>query len=157
MSADILKRTTFVVADAERSAQFYVDVFGWTVWYDNIVKADQRFPPSGAPDLADVRLIIVEPAGAEIGKLGLMQYLDPPFDTGTQTNRTMVRMGEPILVWNSSDIEGVYQRARAANANIVTAPVDWTVPAPDGKNTIRLRSISLFDPNGIYMEISQHI
>ena len=51
-------------------------------------------------------------------------------------------------------VDGVYQRALQAGATIVTKPFDWTVPGHDGK-TVNLRSISLFDPNGIYLEISQ--
>ncbi|MEO0996114.1 MAG: VOC family protein [Pseudomonadota bacterium] len=156
MSADILKRTTFIVADAEAAAAFYRDVFGWTVWYDNIVAADVRFPPSGAPDLAEVRLIILEALDPKVGKLGLLQYLRPPFDTGVATRRTKVRMGEPILVIETGDIDAVHERAVAAGATVVTAPVDWQVPSPDGGSTIHLRTISLFDPNGIYMEISAH-
>ena len=39
---DLLKRTTFIVRDAEASATFYQQVFGWTVWYDNVVKADHH-------------------------------------------------------------------------------------------------------------------
>lgn len=157
MSTDIMKRTTFIVADAQASARFYQEVFGWTIWYDNIVLADHRFPPSGAADKAQVRLIIVEPGGTDLGKLGFLEYLDPPFDVGTPSGRSKVRMGEPILVWNTQDVESLYQRALAANADVVTAPADWTVPAAGGKGETHLRSISLFDPNGIYMEISQHM
>ncbi len=154
--ANILKRTTFVVADAEKSAKFYADVFGWTVWYDNVLQADRRFPPSGAPDNADVRLIILQAEDAKIGKLGLLEYVDPPFDTGITVNRTKIRCGEPILVIETDDVNGVYERAQAAGATVITSPVDWTVPAPDGASSIHLRSVSLFDPNGIYMEVSEH-
>lgn len=156
MNVGILKRTTFIVADAESSARFYQDVFGWTVWYDNIVRADHRFPPSGAADMAEVRLIILEADDPVVGKLGLLQYLDPPFDVGTAKGRTKVRMGEPILVIETSDIHGIHERAVAAGASVVTEPVDWRVPSPDGESTIHLRSISMFDPNGIYMEVSEH-
>ena len=153
---NILKRTTFVVADAERSAKFYAEVFGWTVWYDNKLQADARFPPSGAPDNAEVRLIILQAEDPKIGKLGLLEYLVPPFDTDAPENRTKVRFGEPILVIETDDVDGVYQRAQAAGANVITSPVDWTVPAPDGVSSIHLRSVSLYDPNGIYMEVSAH-
>lgn len=156
MSMDILKRTTFIVADAKASAEFYVKVFGWTVWYDNQLKADHRFPPSGAPDQAEVKLVIVQAADPKIGKLGFLEYLEPPFDTGALKQRTMVRMGEPILVVETGDVDGVYQRARALGANVVTEPVDWEVPGPDGQSVIHLRSVSMFDPNGIYMEVSAH-
>lgn len=153
---DVLKRTTFIVADALGSAKFYMDVFGWHVWYDNIVKADGRFPPSGAPDLAEVRLVILEAADPKIGKLGLLEYLNPPFDTGVAARRTKVRMGEAILVVETADVDDVYQRALTAGATVVTKPVDWEVPSADGNSTIKLRTVSLFDPNGIYMEVSAH-
>lgn len=156
MDTALLKRTTFVVADAATSAKFYSDVFGWSVWYDNIVRADHRFPPSGAPDQAEVHLIILEAEDPKIGKLGLLQYLDPPFDTTLPPQRDTIRMGEAILVIETDDVDGVFERATAAGANVVTEPVDWQVPTPDGKASIHLRTISLFDPNGIYMEVSSH-
>jgi len=156
MDMGVLKRTTFIVADAEASAEFYQRVFGWTVWYDNIVRADRRFPPSGAPDNAEVRLIILQANDPTIGKLGLLQYLQPPFDVGILQGRTNVRMGEPILVIEVDDVDAVFERASTTDANVVTPPVDWEVPSPDGNSTIKLRTISLFDPNGIYMEVSAH-
>ncbi len=156
MDIGILKRTTFVVADAKNAAQFYQDVFGWTVWYDNVVKADHRFPPSGAPDMAEVRLVILEAKDAKIGKIGFLEYLNQPIDTGHLVNRTKIRMGESILVIESKDVHGVYERAIEAGGNVITKPVDWQVPTPDGKGVIDLRTVSLFDPNGIYLEVSDH-
>lgn len=156
MDTGIFKRTTFIVADAEKSAEFYKNVFGWKVWYDNIVKADHRFPPSGAPDMAEVRLIILEAADPKIGKLGLLEYIDAPFDTGVVENRTKVRMGEPVLVIETENADALHDRAVQAGATIVSAPVDWYVPTPDGQGEIHLRSTSFFDPNGIYMEVSAH-
>ena len=152
----MLKRTTYIVADARASAEFYQHVFGWTVWYDNVLPADHRFPPSGAPGPADVHLIILQANDPKIGKLGLLQYLDPPFDAGQVRNRTRVRMGEAILVIETPDVDGVYDRALQTGATLVTPPVDWTVPTPDGQGSILLRTISMFDENGIYMEVSSH-
>jgi len=156
VNTDILKRTTFIVADAESSAAFYQQVFGWTIWYDNIVRADHRFPPSGAPDKAEVRLIILQAKDPKLGKLGLLEYLDQPFDQGALANRTKVRMGETILVIETEDVDGVYQRAKDAGATVITEPVNWQVPSPDGQSVINLRTVSMFDRNGIYMEVSAH-
>lgn len=144
--------------DAEASAKFYQDVFRWSVWYDNVLHADHRFPPSGAEDQAKVRLIVLQAQDAQIGKLGLLQYLDSPFapDQVPASERRRVRMGETILVLSSTDVDGVYQRALTAGAEVVTSPVDWFVPGPDGSAQIHLRTVSFFDPNGIYMEVSDH-
>ena len=151
--ADLFRRTTFIVPDAAAAARFYVDVFGWTPWYDNVLAVDRRFPPA-APDGARAHLIILKVEDERIGMLGLLQYLEAPFDTAVPVNRSKVRMGEPILVIETRDIDGVHERARAAGANIVTPPVDWTVPSNDGQGVIHLRTMSLFDPNGIYMEVN---
>ncbi|WP_394972716.1 VOC family protein [uncultured Croceitalea sp.] len=150
----ILRRATFVVPDAEVAAQFYIDVFQWKVWYDDIVHCDERFPPSGAPHLAETRVIILESADPALGKLGFIHYTDAPFDTGLVTKRTKIRVGEPLVVINTTDIDDIYNKAIAAGATVVTTPANWTVPGADGKK-IQLRSSSMFDPSGIYLEISQ--
>ncbi len=156
MDIGILKRTTFIVPDAEKAATFYSMVFGWTIWYNNVLKADERFPPSGAADKAQVKLVILQAIDPKLGKIGFLEYIDPPFDTGFLSNRDKVRMGEPILVIESQDIHGVFERAKAAGAKIITQPVDWYVPDASGESKIHLRTISMFDPNGIYMEVSDH-
>src|SRR5689334_18927298 len=153
MADAILKRTTFLVPDAERAAKFYMDVFGWTKWYDNQVAVHASFPPA-APHNAPCRLILLKVEDPAIGMLGLMQYLSPPFDAGVKKGRTKVQMGDPILVIETKDIDVIYPRAVKAGATIVAAPTDWEVPSHDGKSVIKLRTMSLFDPNGIYMEVN---
>lgn len=153
MTDAILRRTTFLVPDAEAAADFYVEVFGWTRWYDQTLSVDHRFPPA-APDGARAHLVLIKAQDPRIGMLGLMQYLDPPFDTAVKTNRSRVSMGEAILVIEAQDLDGIHERARARGATIITPPVDWEVPTHDGKDVFRLRSLSMFDPNGIYMEVN---
>ncbi|MEE4175107.1 MAG: VOC family protein [Xanthomonadales bacterium] len=153
---DLLKRTTFIVEDADAAARFYETVFGWRRWYDQQLVADRRFPPTGSDEDSAVHLVILETSDPVIGKLGFLQYLDPPFEAMTPAPRDRVRPGEPILVVATKDVDGVHERAVAAGASVVTPPVDWTVPAPNGASRIHLRSVSLFDPNGIYLEVSAH-
>ena len=154
MERDFLKRTTFVVNDAKKAAQFYIDVFGLEVWYDNMLQADHRFPPSGAPDKAEVHLILL--ASPE-GKLGFMSYQDVPFDTSVPSNRSKVKMGEPILVFGTEDVDQLTERAIEAGAQVVSGPANWRVPTPDGQSTTHLRMVAFFDPEGIYMEVSQRL
>ncbi len=155
MTTNILRRTTFVVPDADAAARFYSDVFGWTRFYDNPVKVHERFPPA-APHWAESHLVMLKAQDPKIGMVGFLQYLNPPFDTAVPVARTKVRMGEAILVVQTDDVDAVYPRAVAAGANIIAAPTDWEVPSHDGSSTIRLRTMSMFDPNGIYCEINQH-
>jgi predicted enzyme related to lactoylglutathione lyase len=152
-SVPILRRTTFVVADAEAAAGFYEHVFGWTRFYDQSLVARAGLPPAGPAD-APVKLVLLKAQDPHIGMLGFLQYLEPPFDTGTLVNRTRVRLGEAMLVIQTADVDGIHARAVARGATIVVAPLDWQVPAHDGKGVIRLRSLSMFDPQGIYSEVN---
>jgi hypothetical protein len=104
-----------------------------------------------------VKLVLLKAQDPQIGMVGFLQYLDAPFDTGRVVERTKVRMGESILVVQTDDVRGVHERAVAAGATISMPPTDWSVPSHDGSSTIHLRSMSMFDLDGIYSEINQHL
>ena len=63
-------------------------------------------------------------------------------------------MGEAILAIEAPGVDRIHERAKARGATIVTPPVDWEVPRNDGQGVFKLRTMSLFDPNGIYMEVN---
>ncbi len=151
----ILRRTTFIVPNADEAARFYSEVFGWTRFYDHRLAVHGAFPPA-APHNAPAHLVILKAEDPSIGMLGFLQYLDAPFDTAVPTGRSKVRMGEAILVVQTRDVDGVYRRAMACGANVVSPPLDWQVPSHDGSSVIKLRTMSMFDGNGIYSEINQH-
>jgi len=152
----ILRRTTFVVADAEKSARFYESVFGWMRFYDHRVAVHAGFPPAG-PHNTPCHLVILKAEDAKVGMVGFMQYLEPPFDTAVPTNRSKVRLGETILVTQVTDIDRVEAAARTAGASICTPSTNWEVPSHDGKSVIRLRTMGMFDLNGVYVESNQFL
>jgi predicted enzyme related to lactoylglutathione lyase len=154
--SSILRRTTFIVADAQRSAGFYEKVFGWTRFYDHSLTARAGFPPVGPRD-EPVKLVLLKAEDPLVGMVGFLQYLEPPFDTGVAVQRSKVRMGEAILVIQTDDVDGIHERAMSAGATIATPPTDWQVPSHDGTSVIRLRSMAMFDLDGIYSEINQHL
>lgn len=153
---NIFRRTTFIVPDAEKSANFYIKVFGWKTFYDNGLLAKVGFPPVGPRD-EPVKLVILKAEDPHIGMIGFLQYLDATLDNVIPVNRIKVRMGEPIIVIQTDDACEIHVRSVAAGATISQPPTDWTVPSHDGSSVIHLRSMSMFDPTGIYLEINQHL
>ena len=146
-----LKRTTFVVADADASARFFAEVFGLTEWYRNEFAVDGRFPPA-APDGTRAHLIVLKAEDPAIGMLGFLSYLaDAPAPAGPVA--PTVRMNQPILAFSCDDITALAERARAAGALSVTGPGVWTVPSQSG-DPVRLHTVGVFDPTGIYAEAS---
>jgi catechol 2,3-dioxygenase-like lactoylglutathione lyase family enzyme len=150
---EVLLRSTFIVADIDAAIEFYSKVFGWIVAYDNVLAVDHRFPPA-APDGAPCRLVILQADDPEIGGIGFMQYLEDEIGAGPSKLRQKLRQGEAILVIKSNDPDACYERVIATDAVIVAPPTDWTVPGTTPGQVIKLRTMSLFDPNGIYLEVN---
>jgi hypothetical protein len=90
----------------------------------------------------------------EIGGIGFMKYLDHSMTPGPSKHRRTVGEGEAILVVKSADPDAAYRRILKTEAVVVAPPTDWTVPGPVNGQVIRLRTMSLFDPNGIYLEVN---
>lgn len=156
MTAALLKRTTFIVRDAEAQADFYQAVFGFTRWYDHELAVDHRYPPTGAPDGARARLIICQAQDADVGMIGFLQFLEAELPQRAAGGGRL-RIGDPVLVLNDADVDAVHQRALAAGATISSPPTVWEVPRRDGPGVTRLKMLCLFDPEGHYCEVSTRL
>ncbi len=154
MADGLFKRTTFVVEDAVKAADFYRAVFDWDTWYDNEFPVDGRYPPL-APDGAVARLVMLKGPDPKIGMLGFLSYLEPVAQLKEFGRRPeKLRLGDSILVMEAHDLDVAHERAIANGATIVSPPAHWQAPGPDG-NPIQLRSMAMFDPNGLYSEVGQ--
>jgi catechol 2,3-dioxygenase-like lactoylglutathione lyase family enzyme len=150
---NVLLRGTYIVDDIEAAIAFYRDALGWRLVYDNVLAVDRRFPPA-APDGAPCRLVVFQCEHGEIGGIGFMKYLHHAMAPGPSKHRGKLGAGEPILVVKSVDPDAVYEKVRGTEAVIVSPPANWTVPGYEPGSVIHLRSLSLFDPNGLYVEVN---
>ena len=150
--ADILRRTTLIVRDAEASARFYEHVFGMTRWMDTPFTLSGRQLAAGkAGDVT--RLIIMKCEHDFIGMLGLLQWVDPPLDAPADIP-TRIAFGAPIFVVQAADCAATVERAREHGAHIHADPKTWTVAGVDGR-PIDLVGASLFDPDGYFFEVNE--
>ena len=148
----IPKRTTFIVADAGEVARFYREVLGWQVDYDAPLTLSGGIIPGGSSG-DRVRLIIMGRAGAEIGKIGLLEWVAPKLPAAS-TPTTRVAIGDTVLVADVDDMQALLRRVTAfPGTSIAVAPVDWSFPAPDGSGDIKLISMNYFDPAGVLHEV----
>ena len=152
--AEVLLRPTFIVADMDKAVDFYARVFGWTVIFDQIIKVDGRFPPA-APDGERCRLTVFQVEDPELGGLGFMQYLDHEIPAGPDKHRGRLGQGEAILVVRSADPQACYERVKQTDAVVISPPTDWQVVGAEPGQVIGLCTMSLFDPNGIYIEVNK--
>jgi catechol 2,3-dioxygenase-like lactoylglutathione lyase family enzyme len=157
VNAALLKRTTFLAADAERQASFYTAVLHLTRWYDHELSVDHRYPPTGAPHGARAKLVILQSQDPAVGMIGFLQYLDAPLRIIRPGEAGQLRVGDPVLVFNAPDVDEVHERAVRHGATISSAPAVWEVPQREGSGSTRLKMLSFFDPEGHYCEVSTRL
>ncbi len=150
---DAIKRTTVMVRDAEKAARWYEDVLGMSRWMDTPFTLSGNQLASGKKG-DQTRLIIMKAEHAEIGMIGLLQWVDPIREDIPAKLPTEIPFGTPIFVVASKDTKGAVERARAAGSRIHAEPLDWTVTGADGRQKDMIGA-SFWDLDGNFFEVNQ--
>jgi catechol 2,3-dioxygenase-like lactoylglutathione lyase family enzyme len=150
-----IKRTTLIVRDIQASVEFYTQIMGLKVWYDQEMEVGGQVLPAGEPG-ARVRVAILQGNDPEVGMLGVMQYLDPRIaDPGPYA--THIGTGTAMLVAGAEDVNVIAARMRDAGDRfghtVHCPPQHDEVPGADGQ-TIVLTTMSFFDPDGYFYELN---
>ena len=151
--ADIVKRTTLMVRDAERAARWYEGVLGMTRWMD------VPFTLSGTQLAAGkkgdkTRLVIMQAEHDTIGMIGLLQWVDPVREDVPDELPTEIAFGVPVFVVAAEDARATVDRAREAGSRIHSEPRDWSVAGADGK-VKDMVGASFWDLDGYFFEVNQ--
>ena len=150
---EIVKRTTLIVRDAEKAAQWYENVLGMTRWMDT------PFTLSGTQLAAGkkgdkTRLVIMKAQHDEIGMIGLLQWVDPVREDIPAELPSEIGFGMPVFVLASEDTSALLDRAREAGSRIHSEAREWTVTGADGRVKDMLGG-SFWDHDGYFFEVNQ--
>ncbi|MEZ5566458.1 MAG: VOC family protein [Gammaproteobacteria bacterium] len=149
---NIVKRTTLIVRDMDRSLRWYNDVLDLSLYYDKPVTLSGVGMAAGkAGDIT--RLVILKGDHPEIGMIGLLQWVDPLLPAPTNIP-TRVSYGNPTFVCSTDDAREVYRRAIHLGTHVHAAPHEWSVEGANGA-TKHFLGTSLFDPDGYFYEFNQ--
>lgn len=149
-----LRRTTFVVADTERSLAFYRDALGMVVTYDRMIRNPRNAATDEESELAR-RLVFLRANDTYIGVLGLLEYTKPVREPDPQDPKPF-QPGDVVLVFNVEDVDAAYAAAMAVDGVAsVTVPQDVTYPAYGDAPPIRVRVSTVLDPDGHAIELNQ--
>lgn len=150
--AAIIKRTTLIVSDAARSIAFYRDVIGMKEYYNQTMSVGGKIIPAGVPG-AEVHLGIMEGPNAEVGKLGLLQWTNPPLPAAAPAKR--LGIGDMVFVCETDDIHALSRRLEASPDCRIHCPLhQWEVPEADGSGSKEIHTLSFFDPDGFFFEVN---
>jgi catechol 2,3-dioxygenase-like lactoylglutathione lyase family enzyme len=147
-----LKRTTLIVRDVRRSVEFYRDVLGLAVWYDDEVVLGGKGLAAGKRG-DRTHLVIMKAQDPVIGMIGLLQFADPalPEPAG---ERTRLGIGDVVFVMQTDDVKAVHERLVAWGARIHAEPHDFVVRGADGVE-VSMSTLSFWDPDDYFFEINE--
>jgi len=151
---NIVRRTTLIVRDVERSAHWYEHVVGMTRFYDGEVVLSGEGMAAGKKG-DRTHLIIMRCEHTEIGMIGLLQWVEPPLPAPAGIPRS-VTYGNPTFVVASDDAREALRRARELGSHVHSEPHEWSVKGADGELK-RYVSVSVFDPDGYFYEFNQQL
>jgi pimeloyl-ACP methyl ester carboxylesterase/catechol 2,3-dioxygenase-like lactoylglutathione lyase family enzyme len=148
---DVVRRTTLIVHDIDASLRFYRDVLGFTLWLDNRGKVGPNSLPVDLPPGAPSRFVVMKGRHPWVGMIGLLQYGD---SREAPAPRAVVSPGDAVLMIETTDLQGIHARMRAAKTRILRAPETSEVTGAGGA---RWKATFLFayDPDGHLLEINQ--
>ena len=152
--APTLLRASLIVADADRSIAFYA-LLGFRVETDmgTTPRRVEGNPfPLNAPATRS-RLVILQSATGAGGRIGLVQFSEPQPPQPRPPSRTVGR-GDPVLVFDIADADGVHAALRAAGADINEPPQSYVSArrGPDGQ-PLRGKVFHVWDPDGYLIEL----
>ncbi len=146
-----IRRSTLVVRDIDKSLAFYRDALGLKQIHDMPVGAG--VDKDGKPLAPDVRLVLLRANDSFIGKLGLMQRLNPPPAPPPEFRAPGV--GQFVLVINVADLEERWPKIAATpHVKVETAPTRMAFPNPAG-GLIPVMFSTVWDADGNYIELNR--
>ena len=149
----ILRRTTLIVRDIEKSLKLYKDAIGMEIIYDNIIK---RKHPTEAGD-QEIRLVFLKANHNYFGVLGLVDYEYNKKDKAPKAIRKEGFTAQnSVLLFNTNELEARFPIIEhTPGVEIITAPAMRKYPSYDGKGTIEVMVSTFYDPDGFLVEFNQ--
>ncbi len=146
-----VRRTTFIVKDADTSLALYRDALGMQVVYDQVLEAGDPAEPAGYKKR---RLVLLRANDDFIGVLGLLQYFAPLKPEHKERFDVPVP-GDPIVVINAANLEQIWPRVAAVpGLQVIDEPERIEYPRAGG-GTIAVIQSMVRDPNGYWIEINK--
>ena len=146
-----MRRTTLLVHDMDASVRFYRDILGFSVWYESEGKRSENSLPFDEPVGAASRFTIMRGRDPWIGMIGLLQYGEARELPAVPAE---LAPGDVVLMLETRDIDGIYQRMLAAGTPILREPETTEVTGADGKSWTA-SFVFAFDPDGHLLELNE--
>lgn len=151
-----LRRTTLVVKDAEASLKLYRDALGFNVVYDQELTSPGLTTRYGADGQNRSRLVLTQTNSADLGMIGIWQFLDQTEKDLAAPDEADFTPGEIVLLFNTENLQERFDAAsKVPGVTVLGAPAERRYPSPAGDIVVMVSM--LVDPDGHAIELNQKI
>ena len=155
----VLRRTTLLVHDLDRSIDFYASL-GLKPFYDaqSQATADETviggadLPLAGEPTAS--RIVILIGPDDDTGMIGLLAYTEPPLSEARRTLDGLGR-GDVVLMFYVDDIQATFGALQGAGTRFHRRPYPYEVRNNQGELRSAGWRMFAYDPDGRLIEIAQ--
>lgn len=151
-----LRRTTLVVKDAEASLALYRDALGFEIVYDQELTSPGLSMRHGADGKNRSRLVLTQTNSAEIGMLGIWQFLDQTEKDLAAPTPADFTPGKIVLLFHTKDLEAKFAAAASVpGVTVLGSPKERRYPSPAGEIVVMVSM--LVDPDGHTIELNEKL
>jgi len=151
-----LRRTTLVVKDAEASLALYRDALGFEIVYDQELTSPGLSSRHGADGKNRSRLVLTQTNSAEIGMLGIWQFLDQTEKDLAEPEAADFTPGKIVLLFHTKDLEEKFAAAASVpGVTVLGSPKERRYPSPAGEIVVMVSM--LVDPDGHTIELNEKL
>lgn len=150
----VVRRSTMLVRDMDRSLAFYQSVFGLTPYADLEVDLNRVpfFPVGPEARSGSSRFKILKGENPMVGMIGLMEITNPPLPEPDHDVRRL-GIGSTALVFSVSDAEAA-AAAVEAHGGTILMPVTTARNLGDEKGDfVPAKLFMAQDPDGYFLEV----
>ena len=149
-----VRRTTIIVADIDASLKLYRDALGMRIAHENAdVIVSGVALPVGKPG-NHTRLVLLRGDADRSGWIGLIQFTDPPIAPRTLASPRRLKIGDHVIVINSSDVDRQCALvAKVPGVKFTRGLGDETYAPTSTRGPITVRGCYFFDPDGTFIEL----
>ncbi|MDX2144869.1 MAG: VOC family protein [Rhodospirillaceae bacterium] len=150
----LIRRTTCIVRDVERTIGFFTAGLGLTKVQDSTMQIEGMLAAGKAGDT--VRFAVCKCRHDYIGMAAALQFIkDPLPDPGPST--WDYGIGRALFVAGTDDADGLFAQVSKCSVKVTREPFDRAVPKTGGAGETKMRSMGFHDPDGFVWEVNQRL